>query len=236
MLPKQIYPLHTIKQETTGKEYKFRPYLVKEEKILMMAKESKEIKDVFTAVQQIVQACCQDDKFDVEKIPLCDLEILFLRLRAISVRNVETINFIDDHDEKEYREQIDFNNINLKFPSEKLSNIIKLPGGVFIEMKYPDASIYTLSNDDLIKKLKQNDMYDLILNCIANVYQDDILLELSREEKIEFLNNLDVPTYHNMKEFLFNMPRIEYRIDYINSMGEKRFLLFSSLMDFFTWL
>src|ERR1017187_3407989 len=108
MLPKSIFTIHLIKQPSTRKivdgvetykELKFRPYVVKEEKILMHAKESGEIKDIYTAVKQIITACCEEE-IDVEKLPTFDLEYMFLRLRSASVSNIETIQIT--HGDREY--------------------------------------------------------------------------------------------------------------------------------------
>src|ERR1700744_3172575 len=97
-IPHTAIPTHLIKQESTGKELKFRPYLVKEEKILMGAKESKQVKDIFMSIKTILKACCLEKKVDFESMPIFDLETLFLRLRAISVANKETIQITDEED------------------------------------------------------------------------------------------------------------------------------------------
>ena len=110
MIPKPIFPITYIKQPSTRKivdgkeifkELKFRPYVVKEEKILLVAKESGEIKDIFNAVKQILTACCEESNFDVEKLPIFDIEYIFLRLRAISVGEIEEIT-ITENEKDEY--------------------------------------------------------------------------------------------------------------------------------------
>src|SRR5574337_1439549 len=162
MFPKIATPTHLIKQESTGKELKFRPYLVKEEKILLMAKESKQVKDIFLAIKNVLGACCLEKKFDVDNLPLFDLEIMFLRLRAISVNNVETIIITDDEDGKEYLARINFDEVKIKFPEEKVSNIIKIGNDLAIQMKYPSASIYEDTNAEILNKLTNGQVFDLI--------------------------------------------------------------------------
>ena len=89
-LPKIEHPIHNIKVPSKDKTYKFRPFLVKEEKILLMAKESKNSYDILTAIKQIVNNCSIEDTFDVDKITLFDLEYIFLKLRAVSIDNMIT--------------------------------------------------------------------------------------------------------------------------------------------------
>jgi len=232
-LPKIAVPIHLIKQESTGKELKFRPYLVKEEKILMAAKESKQVKDIFLAIKTVLAACCQEKKFDVEHLPLFDLETLFLRLRAVSVNNVETIQIIDDEDQKEYLEKIDFNSISVKWPEVKQDPVIKVGGDLAILMKYPSAAIYEEDNAEIMKKLQTGQVYELVISCIDKVFNGDVLLNLEGDALREFLDSLDIPTYKKMKDFLINMPHLEHRIEYTNSFGSKRFVTFNSIVDFF---
>jgi hypothetical protein len=231
--PKIALPTHLIKQESTGKELKFRPYLVKEEKILMMAKESKEVKDIFMSIKTVLAACCLEKKFDVEHLPLFDLETLFLRLRAVSVSNMETILITDTEDGKQYMEKVDFNDIHVKFPEVKQDPIIKIGSDLAIQMKYPSASIYEDDNEAIMKKLETGQVYELIISCIDKIFNKDVLLDLKGEDLKEFLDTLDIPTYRKMKEFLVNMPRLDHRITYTNSLGHERFVDFNSIVDFF---
>jgi hypothetical protein len=231
--PKLAVPVHMIKQESTGKELKFRPYLVKEEKILMMAKETKQVKDIFLAIKSVLSACCIEKKFDVENLPLFDLETLYLRLRAISVSNIETIVITDDEDKLEYLEQIDFNAINVKFPEVKQDPLIRVGPDLVIQMKYPSASIYEDSNAVILENIKTGKVFELITSCIDKVFNGDVLLPLEGDQLREFLDSLDIPTYKKMKDFLINMPRLEHRINYVNSLGHERYVAFNSIVDFF---
>jgi hypothetical protein len=236
MFPKLAMMTHMIKQESTGKELKFRPYLVKEEKILMGAKESKQVKDIFMAIKTVLSACCLEKHFDVDSLPLFDLESLFLRLRAISVNNVETVIITDDEDKEQYLSQMDFNAVKVTFPEPRIDSIIKVGPSLAIQMKYPSAAIYDESNAEIMKKINSGEIFDLILECIDKIFDGDTLLKYNKEQLIEFLDSLDIPTYKKIKDFLLNMPRIEHRIDYKNSLGHDRFVIFKSIVDFFFFL
>jgi hypothetical protein len=113
--PKVAISTRLIKQDSTGKALLFRPYLVSEEKILMEAKQSREVKEIFRAVKDVISACCLEDDFDVDTIPNCDVTTLFLRLRAASVNSAEKFIITDDEDEKQHMEVVDFNAIFTKF-------------------------------------------------------------------------------------------------------------------------
>ena len=107
MLPKIQYPVHTIIVPSTKKKVNFRPFLVKEEKILLMAKESEKDSDILMAVKQIVNNCSTDPKFDVNSLSIFDLEYIFLKLRAASVDNTIKISYKDLEDDKVYDFEID---------------------------------------------------------------------------------------------------------------------------------
>jgi T4 bacteriophage base plate protein len=230
--PKQAISTRLIKQDSTGNDLKFRPYLVKEEKILMLAKESGEVKDIFSAIKTVLAACCQEEDFDVEKIPLFDLETLFLRLRAISVNNKETIVITDEEDGQQYLEKVDFEAIAVKFPEVEQDPIIRV-GDLAIHMKYPSAAIYNDTNSEIMKKLGNGQVFDLITSCIDKVFNGDVLLSLSGDALRDFLDSLDIPTYRKMKDYIMNMPKLEYRVNYKNSLGHDRFVVFNSIVDFF---
>ena len=245
MLPKPMFSISHIKQPSTRKiidgketftELKFRPYLVREEKILLTAKESGEIKDIFQAVKQVVQACSEEPNFDADKIPTFDLEYFFLQLRAISVSDIENI-MITENDGSEWPGKLNFKKIEVLFPDDMVSPIIYINPTTSLVMKYPSAEVYNESNSELFKKLKDKNIYDLVLACIDNVYQGDILIKLTPDEMREFLDGLGIPIYKKMKEFLMSMPRLEHRLIYRkNEIGEERFIQFSSLLDFFPFL
>jgi hypothetical protein len=234
MLPTIVLPTHIIIQPSTKKELKFRPYLVKEEKLLLMAKESKDIKDIFNTVKQIVGACCLEKKFEVDNIPLFDLEILFLRLRSFSVNSIEKFSATDNEDQKEYQFIINFNDIEVKFPDETFTNKIKVTDKITILMKYPSSSIY--DKEDVLDSLKKNGIFELVLECVDKIYDGDTLLTFSKDELHGFLDNLDIKTFEKIKNFLVNMPKLEYKLEYTNSLGHNRQWAFNSLMDFFLYL
>jgi hypothetical protein len=233
-LPKIDYPVHKIKVPSLKKDFQFRPFLVKEEKLLLMAKESETSTDILTSIKQIITNCCVDPKFDVNKLALFDLEYIFLKLRALSVDNTIKVSYRDNEDKKVYEFDINLDEVEVKFP-EKIDNNIKITSKSGIVMKYPSASLY---DDKDFLSLDKDYMFELIIRCIESIYYEDQVYnsaDYKREELNEFLDGLNIKTFEKVQNFLLSVPRMEYKIEYENSLGNKREIVLSSLNDFFTW-
>lgn len=237
MIPLINYPLITLIQPSSNKPLQFRRYLVKEEKILLLAKESKEIKDIFRAVKQILILCCQEPDFNIEKIPLFDLEYLYLQLRANSVNSSEKINIEDKEDGKKYELMLNFDDIKVNFNENAPDKNIKIDKNLVLVMKYPEASIY---NDETLDSLEvkglSEGIFELVVSCMDKVFKDDELIPMTYEELTEFTDTLDIKTYKKIENFLFTIPSIKYELKYTNSLGNEKVITFSSLIDFFLFL
>jgi hypothetical protein len=234
-LPKIQHPISEFTQPSTGNKVKFRPFLVKEEKILTAAKQGMNqpdgLKNMFTAMEQILTNCCLDKKVKIDEIPIFDFEIFFLRLRAISINNKENVVITDSEDGKSYKSEIDFNAINVTFPEKPVDKNIKLPGDIILTLKYPSAKIY--QDKDLVKKIRTDDLFDFVYECIDKVYKKDTIIPFEKSEMIEFLDNLDHKSYQMIKEWIYKLPRIDYAITYKNSLDHDRKEEFKSVADFF---
>jgi hypothetical protein len=233
-LPKIDYPVHKIKIPSLKKDFHFRPFLVKEEKLLLMAKESNNPSDILTAIKQIISNCAIDPKFDINKLALFDLEYIFLKLRAVSVENTIKVSYRDAEDSKVYEFEIDLDEVEVKFP-EKSDNNIKITNKSGIIMKYPSASLY---DDKEFLNLDKDYMFELIIRCIDSIYYEDQVYNCSdykKDDLNEFLEGLNIKTFEKIQNFLLTVPRMEYKIEYDNSLGNKREIILSSLNDFFTW-
>lgn len=233
-LPKIDYPVHKIKIPSLKKDFHFRPFLVKEEKLLLMAKESNNPSDILTAIKQIISNCAIDPKFDINKLALFDLEYIFLKLRAVSVENTIKVSYRDAEDSKVYEFEINLDEVEVKFP-EKSDNNIKITNKSGIIMKYPSASLY---DDKEFLNLDKDYMFELIIRCIDSIYYEDQVYNCSdykKDDLNEFLEGLNIKTFEKIQNFLLTVPRMEYKIEYDNSLGNKREIILSSLNDFFTW-
>ena len=233
-LPKIMYPQFDILIPSTGKKMKFRQFFVKEEKILLVAKSSEDDNDILTAIKQVVNNCSLDDAFDIDKVSVFDLEYLFLKIRAISVSNVIKLSFKDFEDEKIYDFEVDLNQVEVEMPKD-VSNKINIFGKNGIVMRYPSASIY--SDKEFLTSSVEDASIELIIRCIDKVYDAESVYDaktVSREELLEFINNIDIKSFEKINEFLSNAPKLKHVIDYKNSLGNDRKITLTTLNDFFT--
>lgn len=233
MLPKIDYPVNVIKIPSTGKSYKFRPFLVKEEKLLLMAKESNTETDILHAIKQVVNNCSVEPKFDVDTLTIFDVEYVFLKLRSMSVDNKITVSYKDFEDEKVYEFNIDLNDVEVEFP-EKNEKDIKIGKTSGILLKYPSASLY--DDKDFMNSDKEY-LFELIIRCVDKIYEGDNIYE-AKDYKLadmrSFIENIDIKTFEKIKEFLVNLPKLKHVIKYKNSLGNDREIILTSLTDFFT--
>jgi phage regulator Rha-like protein len=233
-LPKIDYPIYTIEIPSTKQKARFRPFLVKEEKLLLMAKESENSSDILTAVKQIVNNCAIDPNFDVDKLAIFDLELVFIKLRSFSVDNVIKVAYKDLEDEKIYNFEIKLDDVEILFPENTEKNI-KITEKSGIVMKYPSSTLY---DDKDFLNLQKDYLFELIIRCIDSIYYEDQVYDVKnykKEEISEFLENLNVKTFDEIQKFLLNAPKIYYKIEYKNDLQNDRTIEYSSLNDFFMW-
>ena len=232
-LPKVKHPIYEFKVPSTGKKESFRPFLVREEKILLMAKSSEDPADSLRAVKQIVNNCAIDGAFDVDKLPIFDLEYLFLQLRAVSVNNTVAVSYRDNEDKKVYDFTIDLKDIQVKFPEDS-NPVIKVTDDMGLMMKWPAAS---LLDDKNYFKVGDDAYYELILRCIDKVYDGEDIYnpsDYSLKEIEEFLDDCGVETLDKIQKFMSEAPRLYHKLTYTNANGKERVIELTSLTDFFT--
>lgn len=233
-LPKLDYPIYNIKVPSLKKEFKFRPFLVKEEKLLLMAKENDNPVEILSTIKQIINNCSEDKNFEINKTALFDLEYLFLKLRAVSVDNTVAVSYKDNEDGKVYDFEVNLDEVEVIFP-EKIENNIKITDKSGIIMKYPSATLY---DDDEFLKLEKEQLFELIIRCIDSIYLEDEIYEAKdykKQELEEFLENLNIKVFEKIQNFLLSVPRMEKKLQYKNSLGNDREIVLSSLSDFFSW-
>ena len=232
-LPKIKHPLYAFKIPSTKETRTFRPFLVKEEKLLLMAKTSEDPTDVLRVVKQIVNNCCIDEQFDVDKLSTFDLEYLFVQIRAVSVGDIVKVSYKDNDDQKIYNFEINLKEVDVKFP-EDVEKIIKITDAMGIVMKWPSATLY---NDNDFLNAGDQSYYELIVRCIDKIYDGEDLYnpaEYSKEEVESFLDDCGVETFEKIQKFMASTPKLYYKIEYVNSNGKERKIELTSLTDFFT--
>ena len=234
MLPKISYPTFSIKVPPENKEYSFRPMLVKEEKLLLMAKASDDIADILSSLKQVVNNCSEDPTFDVDKLSLFALEYVFLKLRGASIGDVIKVSYRDYEDDKVYDFNIPLSKVEIQYP-EKVSNKIEITPTAGLILKYPAATLY--DDKEFLKTVGDDSFYKLIARCIDKVYDNDNVYEakdMEQRDIDEFVELWDIKSFENIKNFLSNVPKLNFKIQYTNEKGNKREIELTSLTDFFT--
>jgi hypothetical protein len=232
MLPKINVPTIDITIPSTKAKIKFTRFLVRDEKILLLAKESGDQRDILNAIKQVIANCCQDVTIDVEKLSITDCEYVFLKLHAASVLNIAKITVYDPEDEKRYPFDIDLNTVEVDDSKRKDGNVT-LSENLAVHLNYPPASLY---GDKAFSESK-DPIFDTVLRCMDKIYQGDTVFETKNETKEElskWISSLDYQSYGKIKEFYENAPALYYEIKYKNSLGTERVYTLRTLSDFFT--
>ena len=231
-LPVINTPTYELEQPSTKAKVKFRPFLVKEEKILLLALEEGDEKSLANALKQIINNCTFE-KMDVELLPLFDLEYMFLRIRAKSVSEIAELKLLCDDDGETYADvSIPLEDIDVNFP-EGHTNQIKLDDTITMEMRYPTFELLGQGVDDLdVEKT-----FDLIGQCINKVYNGETIHERtdwSQAELKSFLESMTSKQFKDVQEFFETMPKLSYDVKFQNPKTKKdNTLTLEGLQSFF---
>lgn len=215
-LPKISTPIYEIKLLSFDEPIKYRPFLVKEEKLLLMALESKDEQTMLSAIKTIINNCVDDTiKIDVDSLPLFDLEYWFLHLRANSVGSVIELRFPCQEEACEGITDVTFPIDEVKLQmDEDHSDIIKINDEIKLKMKYPNVKQFAqFENED--KPTEK--MFDLIIDCIESVIQGDQIYEArlqTRDELEEFVLSLNSNQFKDVVGFFETMPKLQHLVTY----------------------
>lgn len=230
-LPILVTPEFTTKIPSTGQEIEYRPFLVKEEKILYMALESGEQKDIIKATKKILKSCIISD-INVEELASFDVEYLFLQLRSKSVN--EFMTFMLSHkDEEECNEKteisIDINSIEIKCDDK--DKLVNIDDNLGFKMKYPSIDI----GSDMENKSELQKSLGLIYRCIEFVYDKDVVYEDFTEKELEdFVENLSSTQLQKLFRFFENIPKLQKKVSFTcKKCGKEEEYIFEGLNDFF---
>lgn len=205
-LPTLSVPTFDVDVYSTKEKVRMRPFLVKEEKILILAAESEQRSDMIRAMQQVVSSC-SDGKIDAEKLPFFDLQNIFIKLRSQSIGKDSEFNLICGECGHKTPMILDLETIELKtHPDHK--NKIMITDEIGVLMKYPTAEI--LSNEDL-------PMFDLVVSCVDKIFTRDEVHDAEEEgseEVANFIDGLTSEQFEKIVEFFLTAPKIFHSIDY----------------------
>ena len=218
-LPKIATPTYELELPSTGKTIQYRPFLVKEEKLLVIALESEDNKQITTAIKAVLRACVLTKGVKVENLPTFDIEYLFLNIRGKSVGEELEINIICPDDETtEVPVTIDLDDIQVQ-RDENHTNQIKLDDSLMMEMKYPSLDQFIKSNFDFTDKNQMDQSFQLIASCIDKVYSEDeawATADCTKKEVNEFLESKNSSQFKEIETFFTTMPKLSHTINVKN--------------------
>jgi len=229
-LPKIDTPVFMIDLPSTKETIRYRPFTVKEEKILLMASQGGEERDITNAVEQILTNCILDD-VDIKKLATYEIEYLFLNLRAKSVNNIIELKFIDDEDEKEYEVTVDLDEIKLQESTR--DNIIEINDTVSLVMKDPSYETIKKTNNKDQDKMLSSIIIDSIDQILVG---DDVVLlkDHTKKEQEEFINSFSSKDMRKLEDYFSSMPKLSHDVSYTRDDGTVVTKTIEGLQSFFT--
>ena len=232
-LPKIQQPLFEVTVPSTGQKVKFRPFTVKEEKILLVAQQANDVEQMVLAIKQILNNCIED--IDVDNLAMFDIEYLMLKIRGQSVNNEIEFSVKDPETDEEVPLKIDINQIEMKKDPEH-TNIIELSDTHKIVMRYSTLEeLKTLASAD---ENNQNEkMFDVMVDCIDSLIEGDDTVykfkDFSKEEVNEFVESLTSKTVQDIQKFFQTIPVLRIECPYTNSKGNEKTFVVEGLQSFF---
>ena len=218
-LPKIATPTYELELPSTGKTIKYRPFLVKEEKVLVIALESEDTKQITNAIKAVLKNCVLTKGIKVETLPTFDIEFLFLNIRGKSVGEEIEVNIVcPDDGETNVPVFIDLDSIQVE-RSDDHTNQIKLDDDLMMEMKYPSLEQFIKNNFDFQEGNQMDQSFELIATCIDKIYNEDEVwatADCTKKEVKEFLESMNSSQFKEIEKFFESMPKLKHTIEVTN--------------------
>jgi len=234
-LPKLNTPTYELEVPSTDEKIKYRPFLVKEEKILLMAMESKDNVQIINAVKDIVSSCTFE-KLNANTMPMFDMEYIFLNIRAKSVGEISKLKILCPDDKKTYASvELDLTKVEVQVDDEH-SNKIELTDDMGIIMTYPTIDSFLESG---IENIDASNMLDVIGTCILQIYEEKgekvyQAKDQTKKELTEFIESMDSKQFKKLQSFFDTMPKLKHTIKVKNPKTKKSSdVTLTGLNDFF---
>jgi hypothetical protein len=235
-LPRVDVPTYELTLPSQDLKVKFRPFLVKEEKILFIAQETGDNKQIVDAIREIINSCTFN-ALKVDLLPIFDIEYIFLQLRAKSVSEISRFKTICPDDGKTYVEkEIDLTQVNVQVDDDHTNKIIiddKKNLGVVL--KYPTLKNYDVGKG--VDTLKIENIFDILIDCIDHIFEGDKIYpakDVSKQELKEFVENLPQESFKKIRNFFDTMPKLKHEIEITNpKTNVTSKITLSGIADFF---
>jgi len=218
-LPTIATPNYELELPSTGKPIKYRPFLVKEEKLLVLALETEDTKEISNAIKAVLKNCIQTKGIKVESLPTFDIEYLFLNIRGKSVGEEIQVNLIaPDDGETSVTVTINIDEIKVQ-KAEDHTNKIKLDDSLMMEMKYPSLDQFIKNNFDMSGNVGIDQSFDLIASCVDKIYSEEevwVAADVTKKELVEFLEQMNSIQFKQIEKFFETMPKLSHEITFTN--------------------
>ena len=218
-LPKIVTPTYELELPSTEETIQYRPFLVKEEKVLVIALESEDTKQITTAIKTVLKNCIQTKGVKVEALPTFDIEYLFLNIRGKSVGETIEVNITCPDDEVTTTTvEINLDDIKVQ-KNEEHTNQIKLDDSIMMELKYPSLDQFIKSNFDFTDGNQMDQSFQLIASCIDKIYTDDEVwaaADCTKKEINEFLESMNSNQFKEIEKFFETMPKLSHTVKVTN--------------------
>ena len=223
-LPKIATPVYELELPSTGKTIEYRPFLVKEEKVLVIALESEDTKQITTAIKNVIRNCIKTKGVKVEDLPTFDIEYLFLNIRGKSVGEEIEVNVTcPDDGETQVPVTINLDDIEVQ-KNDEHSNRIKVDDSIMMEMKYPSLDQFIKNNFDFNDKNAMDQSFELIATCIDKIFTEDevwAVEDCSKKEIVDFLEQMNSSQFKEIEKFFETMPKLSHSITVKNPKTKK---------------
>ena len=235
-LPRINVPEYSLVVPSTDEEIKFRPFLVKEEKLLLMAQETGDELSLYNAIKNLIKNCCFD-KIDTDNLPLFDIEYIFLQIRAKSVGEVAQIQITcPDDEETTVLIDVDLTKIQVQMGDDHNARI-QLTDDIGLLMTYPNlATVLTMQNKDE-ETSGADAMFKMIQECMYQIWQGEETfdaMDYSDKDKKDFLENLNHEQFEKVQQFFETMPQVKHEVEVTNpNTGVKSKVMLEGMNSFF---
>ena len=223
-LPKIATPVYELELPSTGKTIEYRPFLVKEEKVLVIALESEDTKQITTAIKNVIKNCIKTKGIKVEELPTFDIEYLFLNIRGKSVGEEIEVNVTcPDDGETQVPVTINLDDIEVQKNDEHTKRI-KVDDSIMMEMKYPSLDQFIKNNFDFNDKNAMDQSFELIATCIDKIFTEDevwAVEDCSKKEIVDFLEQMNSSQFKEIEKFFETMPKLSHSITVKNPKTKK---------------
>ena len=218
-LPRIAAPTYELELPSSGKNIQYRPFLVKEEKVLVIALESEDTKQITTAIKNVIKNCVLTKGLKIEALPTFDIEYLFLNIRGKSVGEELEVNIIcPDDEETQVPVTIDLDDIKVE-KNEEHTNRVKLDDTLMMEMKYPSLDQFIKNNFDFKDQNAMDQSFELIASCIDKIYSDEEVWateDCTKKELNEFLESMNSSQFKDIEKFFETMPKLAHKLKVTN--------------------